>query len=314
MQKQHFIWRDTSEPHKARRREILAKYPEIKKLFGPEAKTKYITVFLVLIQLVAVYFIHHLSLIPFLVITYVVGATINHMLFALIHDITHNLAFRKTKYNNILALFANLPIAVPMAMGFKKYHFEHHVHQGTSILDTDIPTKKEAVLCGRNPLKKLIWLALFPFNYAIRPLIIYPKPLKKWDIVNLALIVCCDALVVYLFGWQALVYLLLSTYFAMTIHPSATHFIAEHFVVHKSQETYSYYGPLNILFLNFGYHNEHHDFPAVPWSRLHLVKQMAPEYYNQLYAHKSLIKLTIKFIFDPKITLFSRVQKSQSEA
>ena len=37
---------------------------------------------------------------------------------------------------------------------------------------------------------------------------------------------------------------------------------------------------LNLIALNIGYHNEHHDFPDVPWSRLPQLKQMAPEYYD----------------------------------
>ena len=41
-----------------------------------------------------------------------------------IHEITHNLAFKGIKANRFFAMFANLPIGIPYAMMFKKYHME----------------------------------------------------------------------------------------------------------------------------------------------------------------------------------------------
>lgn len=43
--------------------------------------------------------------------------------------------------------------------------------------------------------------------------------------------------------------------------------------------TRSTYGPLNWVLFNTGYHNEHHSFPAVPWTRLPKLHHIAPEVF-----------------------------------
>jgi hypothetical protein len=63
-------------------------------------------------------------------------------------------------------------------------------------------------------------------------------------------------------GWPPLKYLIVSSIFAIGLHPLGARWIPGHRSRH-GQETYSYYGPLNKVSFNVGYHNEHHDIVAV---------------------------------------------------
>lgn len=76
-------------------------------------------------------------------------------------------------------------------------------------------------------------------------------------------------------------------------------------------ETYSYYGPLNILTYNVGLHNEHHDFPAIPWTRLHVLHSMAKEFYEPLPCHRSWVWVIWTFILDKEVGLWCRVKRAQ---
>lgn len=104
-----------------------------------------------------------------------------------------------------------------------------------------------------------------------------------------------------------------STYLAGSLHPLAGHFISEHYVFGNSDETFSYYGPLNALSFNVGYHNEHHDFPNVPWTRLPKVKALAPEFYDHLPHHTSWVGVLWTFITNPNIGAYNRVKRVPTE-
>ena len=78
-------------------------------------------------------------------------------------------------------------------------------------------------------------------------------------------------------------------------------------------ETYSYYGILNLVTYNVGYHNEHHDFPAIPWTRLPKLTQIAMEFYEPLPTHTSWSWVIWEFIWNKDLSLWSRVKREQSK-
>ena len=303
-----YYWVDEREPHFLRRKEILKKHPEVTKLFGVNPRLKYTTVALVVAQMAIALFVGQLHWSLFLLVTYLVGATISHALFLAIHEITHDLAFTTKKYNNWLAFIANLPIVFPYAMSFKTYHAMHHWDQGKDGIDVDIPTEGEARFF-RGFLGKFLWFLNQIVFYAVRPVFVKPIKLEKWQLYNIIFQVAVMAIYLPFAGWSGLIYLLLSLVLAGSLHPTSGHFISEHYVFHEGQETYSYYGPLNAITFNVGYHNEHHDFPTIPGSRLPELKKMAPEFYENLHSYNSWTKVILDFLFNKDVTLYSRTKR-----
>jgi len=308
-----FTWEATDEPHFSRRRAILAKYPQIRELFGVDHSTKYKVTLVVIAQILAAFLVKDLSWTAVVLLGWSFGGFANQFLNLAVHEITHNLAFEKPLYNRLFAIFiANPPLAIPSAVTFQKYHMEHHIYQGVEGIDMDIPTKWEGRTFDSNA-KKLIWVFFQPLFYILRPISVKPKPFGVWELINWVNAITFNFLVVYFWGWKSLVYLLCASLLAMGYHPIAGHFIAEHYIFAKGYETYSYYGPLNALTLNVGYHNEHHDFPRIPGSRLPRLRKIAPEFYENLPHHYSWVKVIWEYIVDPTVGPYSRVMRKSSK-
>ena len=305
-----FFWSYTDEPHASRRKEIVAKYPAIKALYGHDSNTKYTTLFLIALQLYCAYNVRDASWLTYIATAYFIGGTCNHMLMLSMHELSHNLGFRKMIHNRLFGLIANLPVGVPSSVSFKRYHMEHHRYQGEDGIDVDVPTVAEGRFFN-STFRKFVFVIFQVFFYAFRPMIVNPKKPTMWEFYNAVTAFTFDFMVYYFWGSSALAYLLLSTLLGAGIHPVAGHFIAEHYVFVKGVETYSYYGILNIFAFNVGYHNEHHDFPFIPGSRLPQVRAMAPEFYNNLPIHKSWVKVIYDYIVDPEVGAFSRIKRQR---
>jgi sphingolipid delta-4 desaturase len=296
------------EPHLERTRDILAKHPEVRSLFGNVPSTALFIVGIVAVQAAVAYAVRNQPWWMVLIAAYTIGAVANHALWTLIHECSHNLIFKKAWANCVMHIVANLPIVVPSSISFRKYHLLHHNHQGSESLDADLAAPFEAKLIGNSAFGKAMWLLLFPLFQALRiPRLKNIKFIDKWYVANFIVQFAFDGLVIYFWGWSAFGFLALATFFSVGLHPVGARWIQEHFLTHAPQETYSYYGPFNLLAFNVGFHNEHHDLMRVPWVRLPEVKRMAPEFYESLHFHTSWTRLLLQFIFDPKLSLYSRV-------
>ena len=309
-----FRYSSEPEPHKTRTKQILSKYPQVRNLIGKNPWTIFPLVGIVVGMVLISYFLKDSSWWLIFLVAYVVGAFGNHSLFVMIHECSHNLLFKGKTLNYFASMVANLPHVFPSAVSFTRYHRMHHVHQGNYDLDADLPNLWEARFLGNNFLSKVIWLLFYPIIQTARTFRLkLIKPIDSWVILNWIVQFTFNFLIVYFFGWKALSFMLISFFFSIGFHPLGARWIQEHFLtLDQNQETYSYYGFFNTVAFNVGYHNEHHDFPSIPWNKLPELKKQAPSFYDTLKSHKSWTRLFFRFLFDNKITLHSRILRDDN--
>ncbi len=214
--------------------------------------------------------------------------------------------------NRIVALMCNIAIVFPSAMPFWRHHMRHHSHIGIEGEDNDLAMDFEINWVGTSRLRKLFWL-VFYVVFATMARGFVRKP-NKWETINVGLQVIDVALILYFIGPIGLLYLGVSTFFGYSlIHPTAAHFIHEHYTWKKGQETYSYYGPLNWVTCYVGYHNEHHDLMGIPGRKLRQVRETAPEFYEKLTTHRSWSWVLWHFVMEPSLGHHSRIVRTNNE-
>ncbi|XP_034376618.1 sphingolipid delta(4)-desaturase DES1-like [Arvicanthis niloticus] len=305
-----FEWFYTDRWHNDRRREILAKYPEIKSLMKPDRNLIWIITMMLLVQLASFYLVKDLQWKWVIFWAYVFGGSINYSLITGSHEIIHNFPFghHKALWNRWFGILVNLPIGFPYSISFKRYHMDHHRYLGVNGIDIGVPHDLEGwFFC--TTFRKLVWIAFQPLFIIFRSLFINPKPISYLEIINAVVQITFDIIVYYVFGIKSLVYMLVASVLGLGLHPISGSFIGDHFVFFKEQVTYSYYGPLNLFTFNLGYHNEHHDFPNIPGKDLPLVKKIAPEYYDKLPHHISWVKVLYDFVTDNTTHPHSRMKR-----
>jgi len=125
--------------------------------------------------------------------------------------------------------------------------------------------------------------------------------LELWGVAYAALSIVMFVLLYVIGGWASVLYLLFAQIgMAGFLNPiifgmilSDSHFHGRQ----RYQPSTSYYGWLNRLTFNFGLHTDHHDLPAVAWSRLPQLRKIAPELYDPLVKTRSYAMLALRFAF-----------------
>lgn len=270
-----------TEPHAKRRALILREHPSVCDLFGTEPSTKFIAVMLVMVQIACAVMSTQLTWPMYLFTVYAIGATASQALFLVNHELCHDLVFSRHRRNVWFGYFVNLPTVFPYTASFRTYHIDHHRHLGHEGLDVDLPTRRESAMFG-TLFGRLAWLSVQVIAYSVRPLLVNPKAVTP-DVVANACVQAGFNLALYaVAGPRPFAYLLACTVVSGGLHPSATHFLSEHTAgaLDSPLDTFSYYGAINRVTLNVGYHVEHHDFTKIPWSRLPELKRRLPEHYD----------------------------------
>ena len=311
-----YQWTDRPEPHFLRRRELLAKHPEIKQLMGWDGWPNLRMAAVIALQFGLAAGIQcgadhgHTGFGTMLLLSYFIGAIAAHYGGVIWHEAAHNLVAPNAFWNRVAGIFANLPVVVPCAMVFRRFHMTHHTYMGIVGRDNDLPGKAEASWVGTSWWRKIIWLNLYTV-FAVFNRGFVTKP-DRCEIANIVVQMGVNVATVHYLGWSAFAYLALSTWFSSGFQPVAGHFIHEHYLWDKKQETYSYYGPLNRVTLNMGYHNEHHDFMNVPGKHLPKLHAIAKAAYAPLISHRSWTAIYWRFISDTRMSHWSRFARTFS--
>jgi sphingolipid delta-4 desaturase len=294
--------------HRTRRAEILSAHPSVRSLYGPDSAVALFGAGAMVLQFGLALVAAHLPWWGILLLAVGVGAFVMHAINCVVHECTHNLVFRSTWANKALALIVSLPGLVPSAVAFRHYHLLHHGFFGVRYMDSDVATHWEVRVVGHSRWRKLVWLLLLPLSYTVlHPLFVRRRlPLDGWLVANIVSTTLAWIAILAFAGWPGVAYLLISTYLSVGPHPAGAHILQEHIAFDGGNGMASYYGPINHVSVNLGYHLEHHDIPQIAGWRLPELQRLAPQFYRDQFRHVSRLRGLWQFVTDPNIGLDSR--------
>lgn len=252
----------------------------IKLLRQPDATTFFVMVLLSTCQISLASSVSEISL-GYMLKLFLLSAPISQLLYILSLEFASNLCFGHEYLDRMAAILGNLATGVPYAELLRFFEAEHRAFYNSKLHnDPNNPSPLE-ILNVRGAGLKLLYLGIYPLLFCHKLLFRHKISLTRFISWNVAFQALFNLAIWYMSGFSSLVFLFVSTYVGMSpLHPFATHLLLQHQRMNHSVPSalvYSYYGVFNMFLCNAGYHREKHLEPKVPWTRIHIIRQI----YNQ---------------------------------
>lgn len=296
------------------RRQILKTHPEVSALTGPDGRGAIAAVALLALHWTVCWWVAQTNVLVVFVTAFLFGQVVIHAAGALLHDTAHRLVFRerKAKLGFDLVLEA-IMTSFSLQLTYQHEHVSlHHPFMGN--YERDYEHEDNCHFLARRKFRDAhpviekflvaaqIFVQLLPLGFLVSDKIFSPlyeratgraaqdsqrhmastQPAKGERYLFMAVSAGTLLFLFLAFGWLAVLYQAwsLSIFRGKAGVTNLGQSLSEHPGDDEIEPTRSNYTWLNWILFNTGYHNEHHTFPNVAWSRLPRLKAAAPEYFE----------------------------------
>ena len=303
-----------SRRHNDMRRAALAAHPELAALSGPEPRTALALPILFALQWGIAWAVSDGGVLLVGLTAFLIGQIVYHSAASLIHETCHKLIFRglRAKRAFDLGLEAILT-SYGKQLTYQHQHVTSH-HPFIGDYERDYEHEDICALQARQHVRRthpvtqrcLTLLTLFfhalPLGFMLGDMILprlyawasgrpVADPVTRFTGTRptsrdmhpfIAVSLISNLAMLALLGPWALLYHLwsLSFFLGKLGISNLGQSLSEHPGTDDENPTRSTYGPINWILFNTGYHNEHHSFPNVPWTRLPTLHRIAPEVFH----------------------------------
>ena len=301
--------------HNEMRRIVISKAPQARALSGANSWTALAVPVILALHWGLAAAVSGTNIVVCFALAFFAGQMLIHATGALLHETAHRLIFR----GDTAKLALDLWLEVILGSFGKQLTYQHeHISSHHPFIGNYERDYEHEDLCSFNARRRItassparqrlltsltLFLHLLPFGFLTADKLLpafyarlsghvtkdkmrdigATRPQKRLRWLFIAVSLASNIALFSLFGFWGWLYhnwslsLFLGKFGVTNLGQS----LSEHDGDDELNPTYSDYRFTNWLFFNTGYHNEHHTFPNVPWTRLPKLKQLAPDVFNR---------------------------------